>query len=559
MLKELYIKNVAVIDEAVIDFEKGFNVLTGETGAGKSILIDSINMVIGSRSSKELVRTGAEKAMVSATFEAVSREVSEKLEELGVDSDDGEIIISRQISSEGKSVCRCNGIMLPLASIREIGELLVDIHGQHDNQKIMNKHNHRVYLDNYGRYDDCIAGYKELYGQYKEILSALQELNTDKEERERRLDLLEFQIKEIEAAQLKAGEDELLEERRTFLENAEKITSGVQNAYEELYGGEIQSAAFDLVMKAAKEIGAVREYDEKLGAYADRLDSAMAEIEDITSELKSYLDKTDYSQSELDETETRLNTIRTLKRKYGSTIEEINEYLEKIKAERDKFSSSEENIERLNVQKEETEIKLKAFAAALTEKRKAAAKRLEMGIMSELADLDMPNVKFVVSVEEAEYSNYGCDDIEFLISANPGETPKPMNKIASGGELSRIMLAIKSVMSDTDNSETMIFDEIDTGVSGRAAQKIAEKIAGFSGSCQVFAVTHLAQIAAMADAHFLIHKETRDEKTYTSVNKLDEHGRIEELGRIIGGVSVTETTLKSAAEMLEMANNIKTR
>lgn len=556
MLRELYIKNVAVIDEAVIEFENGFNVLTGETGAGKSILIDSINMVMGSRSNKELVRTGADKATVSATFEV--GQIQSKLEDLGIEIEDNRVILSRQISADGKSVCRCNGMMLPLATVREIGELMVDIHGQHDNQKIMNKRNHIDFLDDYGKYDDCVNEYKIIYKKYKEILKELSELNTDKEERARRLDLLSFQINEIESARLRAGEDEELEERRNFLENAEKIITAVQNAYEGLYGGEYQAAAYDLIMKAAREIGSVREYNEQLGACSERLDSTMADIEDITSELKGFLDKSEYSEGELDEVETRLNVINTLKRKYGSTIEDINSYLEKIKAECERLYFGEENLERLQNEKKTAESELEKAAEKLSKMRKSAAAELEDKISKELSELDMPNVKFVVSVEKTDYHNDGCDSVEFLISANVGEAPKPMNKIASGGELSRIMLAIKSVMADSDHSETMIFDEIDTGVSGRAAQKIAEKIAGFSGNCQVFAVTHLSQIAAMADAHFLIHKESHDNKTFTSVEKLGDEGRIKELGRIIGGVSVTETTLKSAAEMLEMAKSIKT-
>lgn len=557
MLKELYIKNIAVIDEVIIDFEKGFNVLTGETGAGKSILIDAINMVIGSRSNKELVRTGAEKAMVSATFSVTSDEIKEKLDEFGVDLEEEQVIVSRQISADGKSVCRVNGMMLPLASVKEIGELLVDIHGQNDNQKIMNKANHIFFLDGYGKYDALKDEYKAVFTDYKRVLQELDELKGDKEERERRLDLLEFQINEIESAKLKADEDVTLEERRNFLQNAEKIVFGVQSAYDELYGGEYQSAAYDLIMKAVKGLDSVKEYDENLRSYADRLSSVMAEIDDITGELKSFLNKADYSQGELDEVETRLNVINNLKRKFGNTIEEINVYLEKIKDEYEKLSQSEENTAKLTQELSEIEAKLEAVSKKLTDARKKAGSELEEKIARELADLDMPNVKFVVLIENAQYNKNGCDGVEFLISANAGEAPKPMNKIASGGELSRIMLAIKSVMADSEISETMIFDEIDTGVSGRAAQKIAEKIAGFSSDCQVFAVTHLAQIAAMADTHFQIKKEKRDEKTYTGVTKLSYEGRIEELGRIIGGVSVTQTTLKSAEEMLQMAENIK--
>ena len=557
MLKELHIKNVAVIDEATIEFEKGFNVLTGETGAGKSILIDAINMVIGSRSNKELVRTGTEKAVVNAVFEECSKEVFEKLEELGIDTEEDSLMISRQITAEGKSVCRCNGVMLPLSCIKEVGELLVDIHGQHDNQKIMNKSNHISFLDSYGKYENLINEYRECYKEYKNIVSQLDEISQDKDERERRLDLISYQINEIESVRLKCGEDELLEERRSFLANAEKIMSGAREAYEALYGGEYQASAFDLVMKAEKELSGVKEYDNSLAIYAQRLESALAEIEDVTHELKSFMDKAEYSPEELDEIENRLNVIGNLKRKYGNSIESINEYLLSVKEEYDKLSCSEESIAELLERKQKCEARLSECAKALTDARKKSATELEKKITAELSDLDMPNVKYVVMIEEGEYTKNGADKVEFLISANAGEIPKPMTKIASGGELSRIMLAIKSVMTDSDYTETMIFDEIDTGVSGRAAQKIAEKIAGFSGNCQVFAVTHLSQIAAMADSHFLIKKESDTEKTFTKVKKLKDEERVAELGRIIGGVSVTETTLKSAEEMLRMAENMK--
>lgn len=557
MLRELYIKNVAVIDEAIIDFEKGFNVLTGETGAGKSILIDSINMVIGSRSSREIVRTGTERATVSATFEIRNEKVSQKLDELGATDEDGTIILSRQITADGKSTCRCNGVMMPLGSIREIGELLVDIHGQHDNQKIMNKGNHIDFLDAYGKYDDVKAKYQEVYFEYKRILKEMKKLLEDNAELARKSDLLAFQIEEIEKAQLKENEDTELEERRNFLANAEKIATGLESAYEELYGGEYQAAAIDLIMKAARELENISEYDKNLASYSERLNSAVAEIEDISGEIKRFFDRTDYSREELDNIELRLSEISNLKRKYGASVSDINAYLAKIKEEMDDYVGSGEKLEALTAEREQTEEKIEKISKELTERRKLAAKELEAKICKELFDLDMPNVKFVVSVENEAYTAQGADSVEFLISANIGEEPKPMNKIASGGELSRIMLAIKSVMSDGEASETMIFDEIDTGVSGRAAQKIAEKIAGFSDNCQVFAVTHLSQIAAMADAHFKISKESRDEKTYTRVELLDEQGRIEELGRIIGGVSVTETTLKSAAEMLAMAEKIK--
>lgn len=557
MLKELHIKNVAVIDEALIEFENGFNVLTGETGAGKSILIDSINMVIGSRSSKEIVRNGTDKAVVEALFEADSADVLEKLSEYGIDCDDGNIILSRQISAEGKSVSRCNGVIIPLNCTREIGELLVDIHGQNDNQKIMNRANHISYLDNYGKNGELLFKYKNIYTKYKEIISKLDEFNQNKDEKEKRIELIKYQINEIESANLKIGEDKELEERRTFLQNAEKILSSIQTAYEALYGGDSFETAYDLVYRAERNLSELKECYSPAEAFSDRLSSALAEIEDISGELKSFLASTDYSVGELEEVENRLSLIDELKRKYGNPVSVINDFLKNIKAEYETLIFGDENYEELISQKEECEKMLNKSAVELSADRQKTAKDLEKRISEELTNLDMPNVNFIISIEKCDYCKNGIDKVEFLISANKGEEPKPMNKIASGGELSRIMLAVKSVMSDFENSETMIFDEIDTGVSGRAAQKIAEKIAGFSGHCQVFAVTHLSQIAAMADTHFLIKKEDNGIRTFTKVEKLNKEERISELGRIIGGVSVTYTTLKSAEEMLEMAEKMK--
>ncbi len=563
MLRELQIKNVAVIDEVSVEFGNGFNVLTGETGAGKSILIDSINMALGSRASRDIIRSGCDKAFVSACFEISDKRVLKQLEEFGIETEDDVVLISRQINTDGKSVSRINGMIVPATVAREITGMLVDIHGQNDNQALLCSKNHMGFLDEYGNLYEKIEEYRKAYKKMQQIEKEIETLSINEEEKGRRLELSRFQAQEINAARLKANEDSELEEKRNYLYNMESIVSGTSEAYAAIYGAE-ENSAYDILRRAARSLSDVVEFDKKLAEGYDRLESVIAEVEDVASELNSRLSGTEFNMAELDAIEERLDLISNLKRKYGNSIEEILEYGKKAELEAENIEKSDERIFELREELKEASFEVEKLGAMLSDARKMSAIGLEEKIMTELKDLDMPRVKFAVGIEkktsvngETEYSEHGCDDIEFLISTNPGENLKPMSKIASGGELSRIMLAIKSILADAGLAETMIFDEIDTGVSGRAAQKIAEKICRLAEKKQIFSITHLAQIAAMADNQYLIKKNICDDKTSTTVNLLDYEARCEELARIIGGVSVTELTLKNAREMLAMAEKYK--
>lgn len=562
MLKELYIKNVAVIDEARIEFGGGFNVLTGETGAGKSILIDSINMALGNRASHDLIRTGCDSASVTACFESSDKKILDKLDELGFDADGGEIIVTRRITSDGKSSCRVNGMPAPAASAREITSMLIDIHGQSDNQSLLCSKNHLGFLDSFAGLGRQVEDYRAEYSNLKKLDREIESLSGSEEEKKRRLDLLEYQINEIESAALTPGEDAELEERREYMQNAESIARGGGDAYDAIYGGE-EYSAYDLLRRAEKELADIARFDKRLDDGYSRLGGLLAEVEDIASEISACLSGSDFSAAELDALEGRLDTINDLKRKYGAEIEDILDYLKKAKAEAESIVGSDERIAELREERAGLFEKVKALAENLGEKRRSAAAELEKKIMNELAELDMPKVKFAVMCTkcmkdgETELNSDGCDAVEFMISANPGEALKPMSKIASGGELSRIMLAVKSILADADSADTMIFDEIDTGVSGRAAQKIAEKISRLAAKKQILAITHLAQLAGMADSHYLIKKTATDSETRTSVKLLDTDERCDELARIIGGVTVTELTRQSAREMLELAQRTK--
>ena len=559
MLKELHIKNVAVIDEVHIEFAEGFNALTGETGAGKSILIDSINMALGNRTSRDIIRHGCDFASVDICFEIENPAVFSALSELGIDAEDGIVTISRKLTADGKSTCRINGMLSPANMVREASSLLIDIHGQSDNQSLLNPKNHLALLDEYGNLSCDLEEYYKVYSEYRNIEKEIEALSADEDEKARRLELLRFQADEITAAALKPGEDEELEQSRDRLYNMESIISGAGTAYGALYGGD-EGTACDLLRQAVRAISTVAQFDSTLSESLDRLSGVVAETEDIASDIGDLLSKSDFSMAELDRIEERLDLISTLKRKYGSTIEEINSFAENAAEQADKIEKSDERLKELESTRDTILSTLKGLAAKLTEKRRTAANELEAKITEELTALDMPKVKFRINLTEladGHFTKTGTNNAEFLISTNPGEDLKPMIKIASGGELSRIMLAIKSVLSVSDSVDSMIFDEIDTGVSGRAAQKIAEKICGLSRNKQVFAITHLAQIASMADHHFLIEKDQSGTASSTSVRLLDEDARTHELARIIGGVSVTELTLENAREMLKMADEKK--
>ncbi len=562
MLKELHIKNIAVIDQVHIEFDNGFNVLTGETGAGKSILIDSINMALGKRVSHDLIRTGCDKATVNACFEVSDKTVLKALSDLGIDAEDGIVAISRQLTDDGKSTCRINGVTMPLAVVREASSMLIDIHGQSDNRMLLDSHSHMAFLDSFGDCGDILNEYKASYKRMCDIKKQINELSGSQDERLHRQELLEFQINEINSARLKPNEDEELEAKRDYLYNMESIVSGAGTAYGALYGGD-EYSAYDLLRQAERALGGISQYLPKLSECYERLSGIVAEVDDVASEINSCLSSTDFNMAELDMIEERLDTISNLKRKYGNSIEDILKYAKSAEAEASSIEKRDEEIERLGAELDSAKAEVGSIASRLTAKRTAAAKVLEEKILAELADLDMPKVRFAINLYERfdggdiSYTDSGKDEAEFLLSTNPGEALKPMSKIASGGELSRIMLAVKSVLSDSDDIDTMIFDEIDTGVSGRAAQKIAEKLSALAKHRQVFSITHLAQIASMADSHFLIKKTSTDQSTSTDVMPLDHSGRVEELARIIGGVTVTDLTRQSALEMLELAKNKK--
>lgn len=506
MLTELQIKNVAIIDSVTIEFGNGFNVLTGETGAGKSILIDSINMALGGRTSKDLVRTGTEYAFAQAVFD-VNSEVANKLQELDIEPEDDMVILSRKITAEGKSTCKINGRTTPLSIVREIGALLLTIHGQLDNQALLVPSKHRGFVDKFADNINELENYREKYKIYRDLVKKFEALSKAETDKERRLELLKFQVEEINSAQLKAGEEEELSKRQEFLSNAEKIMLNVNEAYSSLYGDEMTSSAYDLLYTATRGLEIAGEYDERLKNYYERISSAMADIDDVTRELKSYIDDADYDQNELDFVQERLALIMSLKRKYGcADVPQLLDFGAKSLEEIETIDNLEQELESLNNKISEAENAMTEAADRLTENRARAGEELSRLIMNELEELDMKRVVFAVDIQKTDFTVDGCDNVEFLISTNPGENLKPLSKIASGGEMSRIMLAIKSILAKDDIVDTLIFDEIDTGVSGRAAQKISEKICEISRIKQVLCITHLAQIASMGDYQYLIKK-----------------------------------------------------
>ncbi len=555
MLERLHIKNIAVIDEAEIEFNTGFNVLTGETGAGKSIIIDSINMVLGERTSKSIIRNGEKKAVVEAMFSVDNPKAIAILEENGIDTEDGMVILYRDINIDGKSLCKINGSMTTASGIREIANTLINIHGQQDNQSLLAPSSHINFLDSYARLYSMIEEYKTEYYKVNEITDKINSLKFDEREKERQTDLYSFQIEEIENAKLVIGEDQQLTERRKFISGISKISDTLNSSYNLLYSSDRN--VYDTLSSVTNSFSGITEYDEKLKEIYERLNSTAIELEDTIYQIRDYRDGMDFDESEADTIEARLDLINTLKRKYGNTIEEIIEYKNDIQDKLYTITKSDEEIIRLNSELHKAIEKRNKTASEITDIRKKNAAELSVKICKELADLDMSRVKFDVQIKKCEYNKNGCDSVEFLISVNAGEPLKPLSKIASGGEMSRIMLAIKSIFADFDPVDTLIFDEIDTGVSGRAAQKIAEKINKISINKQILCITHLAQIAAMAKTHFLIEKNVIGEHTYTSVNPLDGISRKNELARIIGGAEITDTTIQAASEMIEMAEKIR--
>ena len=553
MLTSLKIENVAIIESAAIEFGCGLNVLTGETGAGKSIVIDSINAILGERTSRDIIRTGAQSAKVYAVFEDVNAKVRNFLDENGIDCEDGVLIINRTLSREGKNVCRLNGTPVTVSMLREIGSELIDIHGQHDNQALLSPEKHCGFVDSFAGNAEIIADYREKYGRLCEVRSKLKKLTTDESSKSQRIDFLTYQIDELEKAEITPGERDELKARKTLINNSQKVIESLNVAYEAL---KADGAGIDMITDAESEISDASAYMEALGEASEKITDIRYELEDIAETVRDAMSEVDFDQSELEEIDERLDLLYRLSKKYGNTEEEMLEYLEKAKTELDNIAFSEEKVKELQKQEKEALAETEAAAKKLTESRKTAGKKLSEAICSELEFLDMPNVRFVVKCDDIGLTENGKDEIEFLISANVGEEPKPLAKIASGGELSRIMLAIKNVLAEADGVDTMIFDEIDTGVSGRAAQKIAMKLRSASKGRQVICVTHLAQIAAQGDVHLYISKSVSDGKTYTNIKSLIEEDRVAEIARIMGGMEITKLQLESAREMLRNAGNI---
>ena len=553
MLTSLKIENVAIIESAAIEFGCGLNVLTGETGAGKSIVIDSINAILGERTSRDIIRTGAQSAKVYAVFEDVNAKVREFLDENGIDCEDGVLIINRTLSREGKNICRLNGAPVTVSMLREIGGELIDIHGQHDNQSLLSPEKHCGFVDSFAGNADIIADYREKYGRLCEIRSKLKKLTSDESSKSQRIDFLTYQIDELEKAEISIGERDELKARKALFDNSQKVIESLSVAYEAL---KADGAGIDMIAAAESEISDASAYMETLSEASEKITDIRYELEDIAETVRDAMSEVDFDSFELEDIAERLDLLYRLSKKYGDTEEKMLEYLENAKAELDNIAFSEEKVKELQAQENAALAETSAAAERLTESRKAAGESLSNAICSELEFLDMPNVRFVVKCGDVGLTENGKDEIEFLISANVGEDPKPLAKIASGGELSRIMLAIKNVLAETDGVDTMIFDEIDTGVSGRAAQKIAMKLRSASKGRQVICVTHLAQIAAQGDVHLYISKSVSDGKTYTNIKSLIEEERVAEIARIMGGMEITKLQLESAREMLKNAGNI---
>ena len=552
MLSNLQIENIAVIKSASIDFENGFNVMTGETGAGKSIVIDSLNAILGERTSRELIRSGADSASVCAEFQNVGDNVKNELEKLGIEKDDT-LIVSRKLTPDGKNVCRINGMPATVSMLKALGVQLVNIHGQLDNQSLLSPETHCSFIDKLAGSGRELNEFKELYSLYIKKENELKSLNTDVNEKNRRLDILNYQIEEIQKADIRPGEKDELTEKLGFLRNAEKVLDLLHAAYAALNGdGEMPGAA-DIAADAASKLLSAADYSSDFTETANGVNDAAMNLSAYTEELRDKIYSLDYDPNETERAEERLDVIYRLSQKYGDSEEDILAYLENAEKERDALSFSDERAEQLRAETEKAYNEALAAAKKLSEIRIEAGKKFSADVERELAFLDMPSVKFIVNDSVGELYENGIDNIEFLLSANAGEEPKPMSKIASGGELSRIMLAIKCVLSELDDIDTLIFDEIDSGVSGRAALKIAAKMKELSKTHQVICVTHLAQIAAFADEHKLISKEEKDGRTYTCIASLDYNGRKYELARIMGGLTVTQSILNSAEELLSSA------
>ena len=552
MLSSLQIENVAVIQKANVHFEKGLNVLTGETGAGKSILIDSINAILGNRTSKDLVRTGAPKAVIRAAFEDVPAAVLDKLEKAGYERSDA-LLLSREITAEGKSSCRINGMPATAAVLRDLCGGLININGQHDSVGLLNPAHHEEILDAYAQngavYQDYYAVYRELVG----VKKALDAMITDENEKQRRIELLRYQVQEIDDADLKVGEEQALESRRKVLANASTIRDRIAQAYALLSGGDDSSGAVDFLGEASNAIDTAAQLDGGLSASAGQLLDLYYTAKDVAADLIGRLDEYDTNDAELDEIEQRIDRIYKLKRKYGDTVEDILAFGDKARQELEVIQSSQERAEHLQAEKHRLYTLAREKAELLTQSRLKAFEELNKRISGTLDFLNMPGVRMTLRHARGPLASHGQDSVEFYISTNPGEDPKPLAKIASGGELSRITLAIKNAMADKDAVPTVIYDEIDSGVSGKAASRIGEVLRQSARGHQILCITHTAQIAALADCHLLIQKNITNDRTYTEIHPLDASGRVDALAHLISGDHVTELSRANAREMLGLA------
>lgn len=551
MLRSINIENIAVIEKCNIDFCEGFNVLTGETGAGKSIIIDSINAVTGQRTSKELVRSGCDKASVSALFEDISRQAEEKLSNYGIEAADKSVLMVRTINSDGRNTCRINGTSVNTAAMRDIGSVLVNIHGQHDNQALLDPAAHCGFIDDFGNYGEILQKYKDCYLELRSVRKRIKSLSLDEDEKARRADMLKYQINEIEAADIKPGQLKQLCEKRELIRNSEKLRMSLEICRSLLQGDDDNSGAETMCAQSLAEFLTVSKLLKGSESLLERFDFAVSEIADISSEIRELCDSVAFDPNELDETEQRIDLLQSIIKKYGGDEESVLRYLENAKVEADAITLSDTKLRELEEKSEQLEDRLVEHGERLTEARSRCALEFSEKVCSVLRYLEMPNVAFKVSLKPKIYTVDGCDEVEFLISANKGQEARPLAKIASGGELSRTMLAIKSVMTSKNDAATLIFDEIDTGISGKAADKVGRQMKKLSRSRQVLCVTHLAQIAAAADGHYLIKKSSTASNTYTDVLPLGGDDRIAEIARIMSGGSMTENLYNSAKELID--------
>ena len=557
MLQLLHIENIAIVERADISFGRGFNVLTGETGAGKSIVIDALGAVLGQRTSRDLIRTGAGAAFVSAAFDGVDAALPILVESGAAPEEDGTLLLQRELYADGKNVCRVNGRPVTVAQLRAIGAALLNIHGQHDGAQLLNEEQHLAYLDRFGHVDEQTAHYGAAYAAMRETQREIDALKMDESERVRRVDMLRHQIAELERAELQAGEEEALTARRSILRSGEKFIAAIEEADACLNGGDEAGGAVSAIKEAEDALRSLRNLSDEFVTLSERLENARCEVYDLAAIVRDKRGEYDFSPQELDAVESRCDLIYRLKKKYGATVEEMLSFLERSKEELERIEYADDRIAQL----EETLTARKktacAAAKALSDARRGAARELEVRILRELRELDMAKVRFSIVFGETELTENGMDAVRFLMSANVGEELKPIDRIASGGELARIMLALKNVLAEQESVQTMVFDEVDAGVSGRAAQRVAEKLAKVSRHKQVLCVTHLAQLAAMADTHLGVEKGEADGRTFTRVNLLDRAQRVRELSRLTGGELFTAAMRMSAQELLDAADAYK--